>query len=69
MQQVKFFKGVESEVSAFEREVNAWIEQEGVTVVNVFGNIAPQTVSDKSATGGRVYAPSDLFIAVVFEKG
>ena len=40
MQQIKIFKSIESELSALEEEINAWITEERATVINIFGNIA-----------------------------
>ena len=41
MQQIRIFKSIESEVGEMEREINGWLQESGVKVVNVFGNIAP----------------------------
>lgn len=70
MHQIKLFKGVESEVSTLESDVNAWLTESGAKVVNIFGNIAPQTLKAEAGTGGggRAFAPSDLFIAVLYEQ-
>jgi hypothetical protein len=70
MQQVKLFKGVESEVQALENEVNAWIRQSGVHVLSVTGNIAPQSLTADAkgaALGGRGLAPSDVLLIVLYE--
>ena len=70
MQQIKIFKSIETEVSSLESEINSWLQESGAKVINIFGNIAPQTVnSDSSGTGGsRVFSPSDVFTVVVYEK-
>lgn len=69
MHQIKLFKSIESEISDLEREINAWLAESGATVINVFGNIAPQTIVQSSGgAGGRTFAASDLFLAVVYEK-
>ena len=70
MRQVKLFKGIESDVAALEGEVNAWIRQSGARVVNVTGNIAPQ--SEKAGAPGRglgksTFAPSDVILIVLYE--
>jgi hypothetical protein len=71
MHQVKLFKGVETEVNVLERELNAWLaENAQVRVVNIFGNISPQTIGPDAIKGGtgRSFAPSDLLMVVVYEK-
>lgn len=40
MRQVKIFKGLESDVTKLEEEVNAWIHQTRSKVVFVTGNIS-----------------------------
>jgi hypothetical protein len=75
--QVKLFKNVETETAALEAEVNAWLSKTGARVVNMFGNIAPQTIRHDLPTGGgailgggggRTYAPSDVLIVVLYEE-
>ena len=70
MQQVKLFKGVESELSVLEAEVNAWIRETGATVISITGNIAPQSnlPDGKGGTTGRMlYPPSDIVVIVLYE--
>ena len=67
MHQVKFFKGIESEITELQNQINDWLKSEGVKVVNIFGNIAPQTIR-AGAGGERQFPPSDVFIAVVYES-
>ena len=70
MQQIRIFKSIESEVGELEREVNGWLQESGVKVINVFGNIAPQTVNNEGAgSTGRAFSPSDLLLVVVYEAG
>ena len=68
MQQVKFFKGVESDLGGLESEINGWLTESGATVVNMFGNIAPQTTQADGSKSARAFPPSDIFMAVVYEK-
>lgn len=68
-QQIKFFKSVESELPGMEADINAWLKQSNAKVVQIFGNIAPQTIAKDSggfSSGERRYAPSDVMIAVVY---
>ncbi len=70
MQQIRIFKSIESEVGELEREINGWLQESGVKVVNVFGNIAPQTVNSEAlGATGRAFSPSDVFLVVVYESG
>ena len=69
MQQIKLFKGIESDAGGLEQEINTWLrDNDGVRIVQTFGNIAPQTPGNaKGESGGRMYAPSDLFVGFVYE--
>jgi hypothetical protein len=68
VQQIRIFKSIESEVGELEREINGWLQESGVKVINVFGNIAPQTIlSDTAASSGRAFSPSDIFMVVLYE--
>ena len=78
VQQIKFFKSVESEIEALERTVNTWLKSSGAKVINIFGNIAPQSPRNEPASSqllgatrptGRGLDPSDIFIAVLYEAG
>ena len=75
MQQIKIFKGIESDLSDLENRVNAWLGQSNARILQIFGNIAPQSgVGNPPATGGgsiglgKSFAPSDVLIVVVHEK-
>ncbi|MFH5803295.1 hypothetical protein [Alienimonas sp. DA493] len=70
MQQIKFFKATEADLSALEAEMNDWLRDSGAKVVQVFGNIAPQTVVPEDGSHGltkSAFAPSDVLMAVVYE--
>lgn len=70
MQQVKLFKGIESEVRGLEDEINSWIRTSRARVISITGNIAPQTrrsESDANALGGGGFAPSDVLLVVLYE--
>ena len=69
MQKVKLFKGVENELDELESEINSWIEESGAKIVNIFGNIAPQsTKPDARGTLGGAHAPSDVLMVVAYES-
>ncbi|QDT18124.1 hypothetical protein [Alienimonas californiensis] len=70
MQQIKFFKATEADLTSLETEMNDWLRDSGAKVVQVFGNIAPQTVVPDDASHGltkSAFAPSDVLMAVVYE--
>jgi len=66
MHQVRLFKGVENELREFENEINGWLQDNDVKIVNVFGNIAPQSVIGDSKLGKK-FESSDLFVVIVYE--
>jgi len=69
MQRVKFFKGTESDLVELEQEINDWLASNDVQVLNIFGNMSPQTDSAVKSKGltGSAFPPSDLFLVVVYE--
>jgi len=71
MPQIKVFTGVENDISAFEQAVNEWLAANtGIRIVEMTGNIAPQTLAKHSATTqstGRSFSPSDLFVMFLYE--
>ena len=73
MPQIKIFKGLESNLEGLENQVNAWLKEPGIRVVQMFGNMAPQTLpSDTRITstlGQPQHVSSDVFLAFLYEKG
>lgn len=75
MQQIKIFKGIENDTLALEREVNTWLKNHSVKVLNVFGNLAPQSyqgggtpsILGAERTAGKAFAASDVMLVVVYE--
>ncbi len=63
MRRVKIFKSIESELWTMEQEINTWIEESGAQIVNVTGNIAPQTGSGPA----HQFSASDVLVIVVYE--
>ena len=57
---------------SLERDVNAWLEKSSVKVVNIIGNMAPQSGNvegpGEGYLSGSPYAPSDVFLVVVYQK-
>jgi len=71
MQQVKFFKGIESNVDTIEKEINDWLRQSGAKVISITGNIAPQSTKPGggSGLGNSHFASSDVLVIVLYESG
>lgn len=77
MRQIKIFKSVESEVENLEESVNTWLAESGAQVIQITGNIAPQSEPlDAGAAGGSFsagggsplrYPPSDILLIVLYE--
>lgn len=69
MQQVKIFSGLETETKRIENEINDWIKESGVKIIQITGNIAPQagvTENGGYLTKG-VSNPSDVLVIILFE--
>lgn len=71
MHQIKIFKGLESELSALENEVNVWLAEEGVRIVQIFGNIAQQSIASVGKQVGLSktdFVPSDILVVIAYDK-
>lgn len=68
MQQVKLFKSTERDLTSLERSINEWLVESNAKVVQMFGNIAPQSLGEEVDVRKGTFAPSDLFIAILYEK-
>ncbi|GIW87207.1 MAG: hypothetical protein KatS3mg108_1531 [Isosphaeraceae bacterium] len=66
MQQIKIFKGAESDIESLERQINDWLARNPVRVVQMSGNIAPQS-GDGRARLSAVPNDSDLLVLLVYE--
>lgn len=64
MQQVRLFKGIESELHAMEDEMNQWIRDSGAKIISITGNIAPQTGNTQPAGN---FSASDVLVVVLYE--
>ncbi|MBA61952.1 MAG: hypothetical protein CMJ76_06245 [Planctomycetaceae bacterium] len=65
MQQIKIFKSIESELTTMEDEINQWIAENDINVVNILGNIAPQT---PTGPGMGTFSSSDVLLVVLYNK-
>jgi len=72
MQQVKLFVGLEGATEELSGEINGWIRESGVTVLQISGNISPQSLGGSghdaglSGMGGRL--SSDVLVIVLYEE-
>ncbi len=70
MQRVKLFKGTEGHIMELEQDINRWAEATGARLLQVTGNIAPQSPSrgdGAPASGQAGFAPSDVLVTVLYE--
>jgi hypothetical protein len=72
MPRIKLFKGLESNLEGLENQINTWLSQPGIRVIQAFGNMAPQTLpSDTRITstlGQPQHVSSDVFLVILYEK-
>jgi len=70
MHQVKIFKGLESNLPALEAEVNAWLQESGVRVLQIIGNLATQSGqrNETNSLAAYPYVASDVMLVVLYEK-
>tara|TARA_B100000809_G_scaffold46347_1_gene40773 strand:- start:370 stop:573 length:204 start_codon:yes stop_codon:yes gene_type:complete len=66
MHKIKIFKNIESEIPLLEEEINEWLAESGAKVVQMTGNIAPQTPSN-TGMGGSSFSSSDVLVLIVYE--
>lgn len=68
MYQVKIFKSVESELTNFQNEINTWLRTSNAKVVQITGNISPQTVLPDQKSGGfHAFTHSDIFVIILYQ--
>ncbi len=69
MQQVKLFKGVDSDLAELEREINRWMRKSGARILSMTGNIAPHNTPPSTSMGGGLssFAASDILVIVMYE--
>ena len=64
MQQIKIFKGVDSEIPEMERQINRWMRKSGAKVLSVQGNLAAQSQSNGPLNS---FAGSDIMVILHYE--
>ena len=69
MQQVKFFKGIESDLAGLEKEMNTWLAGSHVKVIQVFGNLAATSPerNESNSLAAYPYVASDVLLVVVYD--
>lgn len=68
--QIKIFKGLEDDTSTIEHDVNEWLSENKVRVIQIFGNVAPQTLAPetvKNTLSKTNHPPSDVLLVVLYE--
>ncbi len=65
MQQVKIFKGVDSEIPEVEQQMNRWMRKSGARVISITGNISAQTPTNSS--GMNSFSASDILVIVLYD--
>ncbi len=69
MHQIKFFKGIESDLSGLEKEMNTWLAQSPVKVIQIFGNLAATSPerNESNSLAAYPYVASDVLLVVVYD--
>jgi hypothetical protein len=69
MHQVRIFKGIESNLNGLEQEVNHWLSANDVRVIQMFGNLAPQSGerTEANSLAAYPYLASDVLLVVLYE--
>ena len=44
MHQIKIFKALETDLAPLEMQINTWLAESGVKIINIFGNVAAQSM-------------------------
>lgn len=69
--QIKIFKGLEDDTSTIEHDVNQWLSESKVKVIQIIGNVAPQTLAAdvvRNTLSKTNHPPSDVMLVVLYEK-
>ncbi len=69
MHQVKFFKGVESNIGLLEKEMNTWLAENHVRVIQIFGNLAAPSGdrTEQNSLAAYPYVAADLLMVVLYD--
>jgi hypothetical protein len=64
MQQIKMFKGVDTELGDLEKSINEWLAQSNAKIVSMSGNIAPQAGKHGASNS---FSTADVLVIIVAE--
>ena len=71
MPQVKIFIGIENNLHGVEQNINAWLASGKVRVVQMVGNLSPQSAGTEAGKSPGLtqssFAPSDIFVMFLYE--
>ena len=71
MQQIKLFRGIESELARVEGQINQWLAQSGARVIQMSATLAPQSPAlgaQPHSPSLMTHAPSDVLVVILYEK-
>ncbi len=71
MHQIKIFKGIETDILAVETQINEWLQVSNAKVLNIFGNMSPQSCpadGKNTMIAKGAFVPSDILLVVHYEK-
>ncbi len=76
MNQIKIFTGLEDATEELTRDINQWLRESGAKVLQITGNIAPQSINmteqvtplpgSTGPIGHRL--PSDIMIVILYSE-
>lgn len=69
--QIKIFKGLEDDTTTIEHDVNQWLAENKVKVIQIIGNVAPQTLAAEAVKNTLTrtnHPPSDVMLVLLYEK-
>lgn len=69
--QIKIFKGLEDDTTTIEHDVNNWLAENKVKVIQIIGNVAPQTLAAEAVKNTLTrtnHPPSDVMLVLLYEK-
>ena len=69
MQQIKLFRGLDSELPRLQDQINRWLAESGARVIQMSGNLSPQSVlqDPKGAPPLSPLVPSEVLVTILYE--